>query len=86
MINQTGLVAANNIALLLSLLTAQTMANHAVRMRSLYELFSQETWIDREQEDLILFDRWWTNEIKFNKENSQSYAQDSACSFEHYSS
>ena len=41
---------------------------------------------DREQEDFILFYGWWMNEIKFNREDFQSYAQDSSCSFEHYSS
>ena len=36
MINQTGLVAANNIAFLLSLLTAQAMADQAVWPSTVY--------------------------------------------------
>ena len=41
---------------------------------------------DSEQEDFILFYGWWTNEIKFNRENFQCYAQNFSCSFKHYSS
>ena len=31
---------------------------------------------DRQLEDFILFYGWWTKEIKFNKENNNSYVQD----------
>ena len=82
MINRTGLVAANSIAFLLSLLTAQTIADQAVRWNAITcELFESGNVDDREQEDFIIFYGWWTNEIKFKREKSQSYAQDSAGSF-----
>ena len=47
---------------------------------------SQETWMIVSRRIFILFSGWWTNEIKFHRENFKCYAQDSSCSFEHYTS